>query len=69
MSEQLDKAHIKKLLHNINSPLTTIIGYSSLLAKKHNPEWANTVKEEAKRVSEIVSELQMLFDEKPEEKN
>ncbi len=66
MSNNFDRyksKKIKKILHNINSPLTTISGYAGLLQKKHNPEWAAIIKSETQRIIDMINELQGEFED------
>ena len=54
-------SNIKKLSHSINTPLTTILGYISLIKKKSKDEdvleWVDLVKIEVLKVSKYSKEI------------
>jgi signal transduction histidine kinase len=52
---------IKKLVHDIKSPLTSVIGYSELLLRKKpggkDGDWINNLHEDALRIKEMLEKL------------
>lgn len=52
---------IRDLIHKINSPLTTIMGYSELLKRRNTGEkekdWAKKIHEETLRLKDLIKEL------------
>jgi signal transduction histidine kinase len=52
---------IRDLIHKINSPLTTVIGYSELLERREigekEKEWAKKIHAETLRIKDLIKEL------------
>lgn len=52
---------IREIIHKINSPITTIIGFSELLLKREigdkEKEWVEKIHKESHRLKDLVKEL------------
>jgi signal transduction histidine kinase len=65
--EEMSRRAPEDIIHKINSPLTTIIGYSQLLNRKiskgtrnleeKDVEWLKTIEGEALKIKELMQEL------------
>lgn len=55
------QAQIEKLAHSINTPLTTILGYMSLIKKKSQDaevvSWAESINAEVLKISKYSKEI------------
>lgn len=52
---------VRKIIHDINSPLTSVIGYSQLLERKlpegKEKEWSRKLHEDSLRLKDLMLEL------------
>ena len=56
-AEATRKQSFARVVHDLRSPLQAIVGYGGLLLQKPEPSYAETIVQEAQRLSEMLTEL------------